>query len=374
MTQCFVFCALCHSRGYPQRRERSFLFTSENPTEGEGAIFCSWDKARDAGEAVFVWDKSRLTEVWPVWAPWRPHRDGYAGQHMGRTKACWGGGTGKIRWHSLKLILTSLMKELFGKWEVCVRSFLINMGWISCLEQIQSCRDVNQQDSHSSDALYPLALVGSERLKHKLTRLTQKTKAEGGMSNYLALRTGFSPLTWDRGPGEWAAISAMHQIAQWRGREAHRASSVTTRRSLCSRVSFGTCVLRAGERADGWWEGGSEHTGCPFRPRAPIICTVMSLGDQEKRLERNSWWAGHQASETCYLTHWSTRILTVWWDESNLQKHLLKKIWYLEEHSVELIPAAVPLNGNKPSAAAPLRLSASRWWRMQDLRWKYASK
>lgn len=75
------------------------------------------------------------------------------------------------------------------------------------------------------------------------------------MLSFLALRMGFFCLyiglkqAW-----QWAAISAMHQIAQWRGREADRASSVTTRRSLCPRVSFGTCAQGSGKSR--WHVGG----------------------------------------------------------------------------------------------------------------------
>lgn len=70
----------------------------------------------------------------------------------------------------------------------------------------------------------------------------------GLFSPYIALKQA-----WQR-----AVISAMHQIAQWRGREADSTSSVTTRRSLYSRVSFGTCAQGSGKSR--WHVGGESST------------------------------------------------------------------------------------------------------------------
>lgn len=98
--------------------------------------------------------------------------------------------------------------------------------------------------------LWPWCPPPCSQLKHN------KTKAEGVCwASWLPEWVVFPPYIGLKQAWHWAVISAMHQIAHWRGREENRASSVTTRGSLCSRVSFGTCAQCLGKSR--WHVGGS---------------------------------------------------------------------------------------------------------------------
>lgn len=91
----------------------------------------------------------------------------------------------------------------------------------------------------------------------------ENTKQRGYIEG-LGSRNGcFSPYIRLKQVWQWAVISAMHQIAQWRG---HSQLSDDKKVSMLEGSPLAR-VPKARERADAIWEGVFKHTSCPFRLR-----------------------------------------------------------------------------------------------------------
>lgn len=143
-------------------------------------------------------------------------------------------------------------------------------------------------------------------LMHHLRCLTQETKA-GYVEAFGSQNGLFSPYIQLKQAWQWAAISAMHQIAQWRGREADRGSSVT-RRPLCLRVSFGTCAQGLGKSR--WHVGVFNHTSCLFSLREHLSLVTSLYHRVKQEAEETPVWGRTLCSIKSSFFH--TWTLWVW--------------------------------------------------------------
>lgn len=143
--------------------------------------------------------------------------------------------------------------------------------------------------------MHPQALIPSSVLmaETQLDSPHTQNKSRRGMLSFLALRMGFSPHTlhWSRPVSEQWSVPCTRLHSE--EAEADRASSVTTSRSLCSWVSFGTCAQDSGKSR--WHVGGRvQPHKLPVLTRSTyhLHFDVTVSGGAQEEAGRISCWAG----------------------------------------------------------------------------------
>lgn len=120
-----------------------------------------------------------------------------------------------------------------------------------------------------------------------------------------AVRSGsgvwdFFPARWAE--ADWAAISAMHQYAQWRGAEEDRGWPQE------GFYSHGSLLARVRLRTDDMWEGEFHWTNCLFTSTAPIPwCHWVRESWTPREIITSALTGGH------WRTHLSSMTLNLRW-------------------------------------------------------------